>query len=103
MRIIGVAISLALYVTHLKRGVVTSGALFLFWFLEAILGVITFRSVLMSGYVVGEEQILPFTNYAVQYPIIVAMFFLTCWADPKPKYINIDGMLPNKSIEKFCI
>ena len=91
MRIIGVAMSLGLYITHLKRGVVTSGALFLFWFLETILGVITFRSVLMSGHVIGEELITPFTNYAIQYPLIVAMFFLTCWADPKPKYINMDG------------
>ena len=91
VRITGYAVSLFLYVYQIKRGVVTSGALFFFWFLEAILGVMTFRSVLKTNYVIGEEQMTPFTDFTVEYPIIVALFFLTCWAEPKPKYVNMDG------------
>ena len=91
VRITGYAVSLFLYVYQIRKGVVTSGALFTFWFLEAILGAITFRSVLKTNYVIGEEQMTPFTDFAVEYPIIVALFFLTCWAEPKPKYVNMDG------------
>ena len=80
-----------LYVYQIRKGVVTSGALFTFWFLQAILGVITFRSVLKTNYVIGEEQLTPFTDYTLAYPVTVALFFLVCWAEPKPKYVNMDG------------
>jgi hypothetical protein len=91
VKILSFALSLVVYLICLKKGSVTSGLLFTFWFLEAILGVITFRSVLSTPYVTGEEKITPFTNYVVQYPLILASFFLSFWADPKPKYIDLDG------------
>ncbi len=84
--------ALVIYIICLKKGVVTSGLLFFFWFLSAIFGAFTFASALSTPYVIGDEQITPFTNYAIQYPLVVAVFFLSCWADPKPKYINVDGI-----------
>ena len=50
VRIGAYGLNLALYLYHKKWGVVTSGAIFVFWLLEAICGVITFRSVIISGY-----------------------------------------------------
>ena len=45
----------------------------------------------MSGYGTGDDRITPFTNYLVQYPLVLAMFFLSCWADPKPTHQDLDG------------
>ena len=91
VKIISYCLTLGLYFYQLRQGVVTSGVLFFFWFLQALCGAFTFRSVLSTNYVVGEDRILPFTTYVIQYPIIVAMFFMNCFADAKPKAINLEG------------
>ena len=93
VKIISYCLTLGLYFYQLRQGVVTSGVLFFFWFLQALCGAFTFRSVLSTNYVVGEDRILPFTTYVIQYPIIVAMFFMNCFADAKPKAINLEGKL----------
>ena len=49
VRIGAYGLNLALYMYHKKWGVVTSGAIFVFWLLEAICGGVTFRSVIISG------------------------------------------------------
>ena len=90
VRILAYSFALLLHQVHTRKGVVTSGALFTFWLLEALLGAVTFRSVLMSGYATGEDRLTPFTNYLVQYSLVVVMFFFSCWADPKPTYVTID-------------
>ena len=46
---------------------------------------------LFAGYATGDDRITPFTNYMVQYPFVLALFFLSCWADPKPTHVDIDG------------
>ena len=74
-----------------QRGLVTSGILLLFWALSAIFGAVTFRSVLNSGHLIGGSKVLPLITAAIQYPLVLTAFFLSCWADPKPRYINIDG------------
>ena len=84
-------LNLALYFYHMKWGVVTSGVTFVFWLLEAICGGLTFRSVIISGYGTGSDRITPFTNYLAQYPLVLALFFLSCWADPKPTHVDLDG------------
>ena len=48
---------------------------------------------LFAGYATGDDRITPFTNYMVQYPFVLALFFLSCWADPKPTHVDIDGKL----------
>ena len=48
---------------------------------------------LFSGYGTGDDRITPFTNYMVQYPFVLALFFLSCWADPKPTHVDVDGKL----------
>ena len=91
VKIISYCLTLGLNFYQLRQGVVTSGVLFFFWFLQALCGAFTFRSVLSTDYVVGDDRILPFTTYVIQYPIIVAMFFMNCFADAKPKAINLEG------------
>ena len=46
---------------------------------------------MFAGYGTGDDRITPFTNYMVQYPLVLALFFLSCWADPKPTHVDIDG------------
>ena len=46
-----------------------------------------------AGYGTGDDRITPFTNYMVQYPFVLALFFLSCWADPKPTHVDVDGKL----------
>merc|ERR1712008_16305 len=102
VKIISYCLTLGLYFYQLRQGVVTSGVLFFFWFLQALCGAFTFRSVLSTNYVVGEDRILPFTTYVIQYPIIVAMFFMNCFADAKPKAINLEDNYPNLTPEKYA-
>lgn len=45
----------------------------------------------MTPYVVGAEAKLPFTSYVIQFPLVTAIFFLSCWADPKPRYSQLNG------------
>lgn len=101
VRICAYGLNLVLYLYHLKQGVVTSGVLFSFWLLQAICAGVTFRSVLMTNYVLGQDQMTPFTNYVVQYSIILALFFLFCWADSKPTYISLEGKRARFSTRKY--
>ena len=91
VKIISYCLTLTLNFYQIRQGVVTSGLLFTFWFFQTVCGGITFRSVLSTDYVSGNDRILPFTNYVIQYPFIVAMFFLNCFADAKPNFVNADG------------
>ena len=91
VKIISYCLTLSLNFYQIRQGVVTSGLLFTFWFFQTVCGGITFRSVLLTDYVSGNDRILPFTNYTIQYPFIVAMFFLNCFADAKPNFVNADG------------
>ena len=50
-----------------------------------------FRSVIMTPYVLGDQMLLPFLTYTIQYPIVVALLFLNFFADAKPKYVDLNG------------
>eukprot|EP00095_Tigriopus_kingsejongensis_P010546 maker-scaffold349_size200065-snap-gene-1.33 protein:Tk10546 transcript:maker-scaffold349_size200065-snap-gene-1.33-mRNA-1 annotation:"multidrug resistance-associated protein 1 isoform x1" len=78
--------ALGLAVVYKKRGLVTSGALFVYWLLAVVCGAITFASVLSTPYLKGDTLILPFLTYAIQYPLVVVLFFLNFWADAPTKY-----------------
>jgi hypothetical protein len=45
----------------------------------------------MSPFVIGDKSLLPFVTYTIQFPMIVAIFFLSCWADPAPLYMEFDS------------
>ena len=70
-----------------KRGQISSGPLFIFWLLEAVCGAITFRSVVRSESIANISSApLPLVTYSIQYPLIVALFFLNFWADRPHQY-----------------
>ena len=56
-------------------------------------GTFTFRSVILSEHLTGEAKVLPMITATIQYPIVVAAFFLSCWADPKPRHIDMEGKI----------
>ena len=76
-----------------KAGLVTSAILLLFWTLSGAAGAFSFRSVLNSGHLSGTDKVLPLITAAIQYPLVLAAFFMSCWADPKPLYIDVDGKI----------
>ena len=91
VKLISYSLALALHMICKRKGLVTSGTLTFFWLVATICGIFTFRSVISTPYVSGKDAILPFTTYTVQFPLVAAIFLLACFADPKPKYINVEG------------
>ena len=97
IKIITYLVVLSLQWTCKKCGLVTSAILLLFWTLSTVAGTFTFISVLRSGHLSaaaadGEDKVvLPLITATIQYPLVVSAFFFSCWSDPKPRYIDIDG------------
>ena len=86
-------LAFVLHVACIKRGIVTSGTIFIFWLVKVICQAFTFASLL-------REDSLLFTNgvdapkaniIIVEFACCVAMLVLSSWADPPPKYIYMDG------------
>jgi len=77
----------------------SAGILLLYWALSVVTTGVTFRSVLRSGLLRpaqnNQEVVLPLITATVQFPLVLAAFFLSCWSDPKPQYIDIDGKSPS--------
>ena len=88
-----------------KRGQISSGPLFIFWLLEAVCGAITFRSVVRSESIANISSApLPLVTYSIQYPLIVALFFLNFWADRPHQYKVLEeenGKLSPESAASF--
>ena len=82
-------LSQLIWATCKRRGLVTSSALFYFWTVALLFGGVTFRSVILSQQVFGP--VWPFSTYLIQYPLVVVMFFLNCFADARPLKVDIDG------------
>lgn len=93
VKIVTYVCALCLAVASQRRGVVTSGLLVIFWFLAAIGGAITFASVLSTPYLSGDHFMLPFLSYTLQFPLILVLFFLNCWADAPSKYKKLEGKM----------
>lgn len=94
LRAVSYIAALVLHLLCLRYGLVSSAALSVFWLVAAVCGGVTFRSVLMSPlFVIAEDAtpVLPFLTYTIQYPLVFAIFFLTFFADPHPRFVNIDG------------
>nr|XP_031833208.1 multidrug resistance-associated protein 1-like isoform X3 [Nomia melanderi] len=67
-----------------KRGMRTSGLLFLFWFLLVVCGVVQYRSVLRL--INKEEVTYSFVSYMIYYPVIVILLLLNFLVDAEPTY-----------------
>lgn len=80
-----------------RRGIQSSGIIFIFWLLMAITGVVTYRTYLMQVYVINR---LSLVLYMIYYPLVVAMFLLVCIADGAPSYKELDDKEENPCPEK---
>lgn len=94
VELVSMSSAMVILLSCIKPGLVSSGLLFYFWTLTAICDGIRFRSaVVLPG---GINQPLSDRVLTIlRYPFIVAMFFLNCWADAKPQYIDTSGRIEN--------
>uniref|UniRef100_A0A915DLQ5 Uncharacterized protein n=1 Tax=Ditylenchus dipsaci TaxID=166011 RepID=A0A915DLQ5_9BILA len=75
-----------------NRGVITSGVLFNFWLLLTVCGAPEFRYKIDVYTRFGEEADFSHTQFILAiayYPLVVIIFFLSCFAD-SPKYLVAD-------------
>lgn len=90
-----------------RRGIRSSGSLFLFWFLLAICGGFTYRARIESiidgvchlllfildkrfhtcGFLqMSKAEEYPFVWDMIYYPLVIIMLFINCFADKEPLY-----------------
>nr|CAD7400512.1 unnamed protein product [Timema poppensis] len=88
IRMVTFALTIALIVYNRKRGLRTSGLLFLFWFILTIFGIPQFRFEIHRALKEDPrpEPFFPFVSYMIYYPVTVAIFILNCFADAPPKF-----------------
>lgn len=67
------------------KGVRTSGVLFIFWLLATICEVFPFQSVLRLENRDDDKSKINFQIQVINFPIVVIMLFLNCWADAPPQ------------------
>ncbi|XP_076227007.1 multidrug-Resistance like Protein 1 isoform X2 [Nomia melanderi] len=84
VKIISFILAFILMMYNKKRGMRTSGLLFLFWFLLVVCGVVQYRSVLRL--INKEEVTYSFVSYMIYYPVIVILLLLNFLVDAEPTY-----------------
>ncbi|XP_076174831.1 multidrug-Resistance like Protein 1 isoform X2 [Ptiloglossa arizonensis] len=85
VKIISFILVSTLVVYNKKRGMQTSGLLFLFWFLLVICGIVQCRS-LLRLYINGEGVTYSFVSYMIYYIVVIQLFLLNFLVDAEPKY-----------------
>jgi len=94
------ALTLGLTLAGRKRGIQSSGALFVFWFLLTVAGIVTYRTRITSiidG--MSEEETFPFVWDMIYFPLVVAMLFLNFFSDKEPQYVEGEVKCDNPSPE----
>lgn len=84
-------LAFVLLVMERRRGIQSSGVMFIFWVLLAIAGVVRYRSLLLKA--TDEDSYVnmaSFVLYMIYYPLVVAMVLLSCFADSSPTFKEID-------------
>ncbi|KAK3859641.1 hypothetical protein Pcinc_034255 [Petrolisthes cinctipes] len=95
-----ILVQLVLVMLEKKRGMQSSPILFFFWFLLMVCGIAEFQTLLRqdSEQRSDYENVL-FITYMIYFPLVVIMFFLNCFGDATPKYINHPrGERPNPEV-----
>ncbi|KZC08998.1 Multidrug resistance-associated protein 1 [Dufourea novaeangliae] len=85
VKIISFILASTLVIYNRKRGMRTSGLLFLFWFLLVVCGIVQYRS-LLRMYINEGTATYSFLSYMIYYPMVVILFLLNFLADAEPKY-----------------
>lgn len=76
-----------------KRGIQSSGVIFMFWLLLVICGIPEYRTYFLN--ILSEENkddvnVFRFVTYMVYFPLIVVMLVLNCFGDATPEYVDFD-------------
>ncbi|XP_029673303.1 multidrug resistance-associated protein 1 isoform X3 [Formica exsecta] len=82
-----------------KRGMRTSGLLFLFWFFLALCGCVQYR-LSINELIEGEQPSYLLVCYMTYYPIVVILFVLNFLVDAEPKfseYPTVETPCPEQS------
>nr|CAD7402137.1 unnamed protein product [Timema poppensis] len=88
IKIVTLMLTLTLSVNNKRKGLQSSGLLFLFWFFLVLCGVPQFRQEIRTFIQTDGDmkQLFWFVKYLMYYIIIAAMFLLNFFADSQPKY-----------------
>ena len=84
------AAALAVSLLCKRSGIVAPGLLFYYWSAALVCGVFSFASTVLKLQL-GSGASTPRVTAVIQFALVAAVWFLTCWADPKPNYIELTG------------
>ncbi|CAG0920359.1 unnamed protein product [Notodromas monacha] len=84
-----------LIVAQRRRGIQSSGPLFIFWVLLAVAGAPAYRTFLRGLSTMDEDRrLFSFVIYMVYYPLVLVSLLLSCFADARPVRL-IDASQPD--------
>eukprot|EP00095_Tigriopus_kingsejongensis_P008533 maker-scaffold81_size397536-snap-gene-2.18 protein:Tk08533 transcript:maker-scaffold81_size397536-snap-gene-2.18-mRNA-1 annotation:"multidrug resistance-associated protein 1 isoform x4" len=99
------ALALILTLMNKKMGLTSSGILFTFWFVLVITSGLTFASVVRFGAfrtITSSWSVEQSMIYTIYFPLVVAISFLTFWADPPPVYWEVEDQVDVPSPEMYA-
>ncbi|XP_071454824.1 multidrug resistance-associated protein 1 isoform X2 [Hetaerina americana] len=89
LRMISFAYAGVLLLFNLKKGLRSSGLLFLFWLLFCLCEAVQYRTQIMDAtYDESYASSFSFVLFMIYYPLLVAMLFLNCFADAPPNFLH---------------
>ena len=89
VRILMFVTALAVSLLCKKHGIVAPGLLFYYWTAMLVCDAFSFASTVSKG--LGSGVPTPRVTAVVQFAFVATVWFLTCWADPKPRHIELTG------------
>ena len=95
VRILMFVTALAVSLLCKKHGIVAPGLLFYYWTVMLVCDAFSFASTVSKG--IGSGVPTPRVTAVVQFAFVATVWFLTCWADPKPRHIELTGKLKSCS------
>ncbi|XP_069171929.1 multidrug resistance-associated protein 1 isoform X6 [Procambarus clarkii] len=71
-----------------KRGIQSSGYLFIFWLLVVVCAIPEFRTSIRLYDQAEDPDTFSFVLYVVYFPLTIVMFLLNCFGDALPQYVD---------------
>lgn len=83
--------AMILHLLNKKRGLRTSGLLYLFWFILLIFSIPQYRTEIAKN---SDEASYSFISYMIYFPLVLFIFLLNCFADTEP----LESPYPKKKV-----
>lgn len=89
-------LTLSLLLQHRKKGIHTSGSLFLFWMLLSVYAVLNYQQIFVDYWPITSypdnfdthvESVRSYVFKTIEFPLILSQFFLAFFADVRSQYI----------------